>query len=121
MSQRRNRSHNATQASQSYVLDNDDENFSKSQISGLSTEEENQIVGSVIRYLLAADRNKVAIHRQNLIKNVFNNHAKHYRKIMIIVKETLMEVMRNDKKKTVYVFMFLHQTLCYLFFFRYSE
>ncbi|XP_046750777.1 non-structural maintenance of chromosomes element 3 homolog [Diprion similis] len=74
---------------------NDDEYMTQSQATqskGLTPEEENQLVGSVIRYLLAAERTKHVVQRPQLIKNVFGTYNKHYRKIMTIVKATLTQV-----------------------------
>lgn len=98
MSQRKTRSKSSKvpQASQrSIVVDDDEDALTQSQASqdkSLSHEEENQLVGSVIRYILANDRTKHVIQRQHLVKNVFGNYAKHYRQVMKLVKQTLLQV-----------------------------
>ncbi|XP_046602373.1 non-structural maintenance of chromosomes element 3 homolog isoform X1 [Neodiprion lecontei] len=86
---------NTSPTSQRTQQNDDDEYMTQSQATqskDLTAEEENQLVGSVIRYLLAVDRTKHVIQRPQLVKNVFGTYNKHYRKIMTIVKATLTQV-----------------------------
>ncbi|XP_046607086.1 non-structural maintenance of chromosomes element 3 homolog isoform X2 [Neodiprion virginianus] len=86
---------NTSPTSQRTQQNDDDEYMTQSQATqskDLTAEEENQLVGSVIRYLLAVDRTKHVIQRPQLVKNVFGTYNKHYRKIMTKVKATLTQV-----------------------------
>ncbi|CAK9812977.1 Non-structural maintenance of chromosomes element 3 homolog [Anthophora quadrimaculata] len=58
----------------------------------LVSEEENQLVNSVIRYFLVVDREKQAISKASIIKNVFGNQGKHFHGVMNKVQNLLSKI-----------------------------
>ncbi|KAK0098050.1 hypothetical protein PV326_011585 [Microctonus aethiopoides] len=71
------------------------EKNSRSQIirnAEIDLEEENHIVGMVIRYLFANNRLKTAIHGDQIKKNYLAGSSQNYSSIIIKVKQTLQEI-----------------------------
>ncbi|XP_048505455.1 uncharacterized protein LOC105692504 isoform X2 [Athalia rosae] len=64
---------------------------SASHAEGPGSQEMNQLIGRIIRYLLSANRSKNVIQRPQLIKSAFGNYGKHYRLVMPIVKRKLSQ------------------------------
>ncbi|XP_043274523.1 non-structural maintenance of chromosomes element 3 homolog [Venturia canescens] len=58
----------------------------------LPMEEENILIGKVIKYMLLMDRDKVPIQRANIIKYALPNHVKYYKSLMPKVQSKLKEV-----------------------------
>ncbi|EZA46715.1 Melanoma-associated antigen G1 [Ooceraea biroi] len=61
-------------------------------LQNMDTQEEMQLVSCVIRYLLVADRNKLPIQKNQIIKNALNGNGKQLQLILDTVRKHLLEV-----------------------------
>ncbi|XP_017757321.1 PREDICTED: non-structural maintenance of chromosomes element 3 homolog [Eufriesea mexicana] len=57
-----------------------------------SSEEDNRLVNSVIRYFLALDRGKQIVNKTRIIKHVLGNQGKHFLQIMNKAKNLLSKI-----------------------------
>ncbi|XP_076228531.1 non-structural maintenance of chromosomes element 3 homolog isoform X2 [Nomia melanderi] len=68
------------------------QSFRGSTLHRILSEEEGQLVNTVVRYLFTMDRKKQIINKTRIIKNVFGGQGKYFHRVMSKVKDVLSKV-----------------------------